>query len=258
MDAAVVTGASRGVGRGIASSLADAGYRVYATGRSIASADLPASVIRIPCDHVQDDQTAAVFARLEADGLPLGILVNSGWGGYEGMMENGVFVWSMPFWQQAARRWPSMIDAGVRAAFFASTHAARIMVEQKRGLIVNLSYWAAQKYMGNVVYGIAKAATDKLSADMAQELRPHGVAAISLYPGLVRTEAVLEAAKAGWLDLGNSESPEYCGRVIAALAQSPEVLDRTGQVVVAAQAAAELGIVDVDGRRRNPLTLESA
>ena len=143
------------------------------------------------------------------------------------------------------------------AAFVASGHAARLMTPRRAGLIVNVSFWAAQKHIGNAIYGVSKAATDKLSADMAHELRPHGVAVVSLYPGLVRTEAVLEAAKAGWLNLSNSESPEFQGRVIAALARDPSTLDRSGQILVAAAVAREFGIKAVDGRAPTPLTLDT-
>lgn len=107
-----------------------------------------------------------------------------------------------------------------------------------------------------MIYGIAKAATDKLTRDIAAELRPHGIAAISLYPGMVRTEAVLAAAEQGWLDLSNSESPEFIGRVIGALARDPKLIDRTGSVLVAAQLAIEYGIADVDGKHPRPLTLQ--
>jgi NAD(P)-dependent dehydrogenase (short-subunit alcohol dehydrogenase family) len=150
-----------------------------------------------------------------------------------------------------------MMDAGVRAAFVASGHAARRMVPQRRGLIVNISFWAAQKHIANAIYGISKAATDKMTADMAHELRPHGIAVVSLYPGLVRTEAVMHAAKAGWLDISNSESPEFIGRVVAALARDPRMMERSGTVLVAAQVAIELGVTDIDGRQPRPLTLES-
>lgn len=121
----------------------------------------------------------------------------------------------------------------------------------------NLSYGAARKHIANGIYGISKAATDKMTADMAEELRPYGVAVISLYPGLVRTEAVMAAAQQGWLDVSNSESPEFIGRVVAALAGSPGLLERTGKIV-AAVAAAELGVRDVDGRQPRALTLETA
>src|SRR5262249_49805256 len=144
------------------------------------------------------------------------------------------FTWSLPFWEQPEHRWTSMIDAGVHAAFSCSARAARIMVAKRRGLIVNISFWAARKYVGNTIYGISKAATDKMTSDMAHELRKHGVTVISLYPGMVRTESVLRAAKEGWLDLSNSESPEYIGLVISALARDPNVLARSGQALVAA------------------------
>ncbi len=252
---ALVTGASRGVGRGVAIALAEAGYRVFATGRSVAGADLPDAVIRLPCDHLDDAQTAAVFAEATAHGR-LDLLVNSAWGGYEGMVEDGAFTWPAPFWEQPMRRWTAMMDAGVRAAFVCSAHAARIMTAQRSGLIVNLSFWAAQKRLGNAIYGAAKAATDKLSADMAQELAPYGVAVLSLYPGLVRTEAVLAAAAEGAFDLAESESPEFIGRVIAALADDPRLMARSGQALVAASVAEELSVVDIDGRQPRPLTID--
>jgi NAD(P)-dependent dehydrogenase (short-subunit alcohol dehydrogenase family) len=256
MPTALVTGASRGVGRGVAVALNKAGFRVYGTGRSIAEADLPDGICRIVCDHQNDDQTAAVFSRIADEGDALDVLVNNAWDGYSRMVEDGQFTWPAPFWTQPLHRWTSMIDAGVRTAFVSSAHAARVMIPKGRGLIVNISFWAAQKYMGNVIYGMAKAATDKMTSDMARELNPLGVSVLSLYPGLVRTEAVLAAAKQGWLDLSNSESPEFIGRVIAALAVEPKLSDRSGKVVIAAQAALELGVTDVDGRQPVPLTVD--
>src|SRR5436190_18600311 len=107
--------------------------------------------------------------------------------------------------------------------------------------------------MGNVAYGVSKAATDKMTADVATELKPYGVAVVSLYPGLVRTEKVMEAAQ--WLDLTNSESPEFIGRAVAALARDPEVLRHTGTVLVAASVAVEYGFTDIDGKSPRPLTL---
>jgi NAD(P)-dependent dehydrogenase (short-subunit alcohol dehydrogenase family) len=265
MPVALVTGASRGVGRGCATALADAGYTVFATGRSIDTALLPSAVVRIRCDHTKDDETAAVFTRIAADASGLDVLVNSAWGGYERMMENGAFTWGLPFWEQPAHRWAGMMDAGVRAAFMCSAHAARMMTSTSistptaprggRGLIVNISHWAAQKRIGNVIYGVSKAATDKLTADTARELEAHGITVVSLYPGMVRTEAVLAAAE--WLDLSNSESPEFIGRVIGALARDPRLAERTGSVLVAAAVAEELAVTDIDGRRPRPLTLDA-
>lgn len=257
MPTALVTGASRGVGRGVAVGLAATDCTVFATGRSIESADLPASIVRLRCDHTRDVDTALAFQRISEDAGGLEILVNSAWGGYERMVENGKFTWSLPFWEQPAHRWESMMDAGVRSAFVASAHAARMMIPRRKGLIVNISFWAAQKYVGNSIYGIAKSATDKMSADMAHELRPHGVAVVSLYPGLVRTEAVMVAAQGGWLDISNSESPEFIGRVVAALSRDTRLMERSGQVVIAAQIAKELNVVDTDGRQPIPLTLET-
>jgi NAD(P)-dependent dehydrogenase (short-subunit alcohol dehydrogenase family) len=122
---ALVTGASRGIGRGIAAALSDAGARVYATGRTIANATLPDGVTRITCDHTNDDEVARVFERIGGEQGRLDVLANAAWGGYDGMVENGKFTWVNPFWEQPARRWSAMLDAGVRAGFVASQHAAR-------------------------------------------------------------------------------------------------------------------------------------
>ena len=183
MRTAMVTGASRGVGRGVAVGLAEAGYRVFATGRTIASADLPASVERLTCDHLDDEQSGEAFAAVAERAGSLDVLVNAAWGGYERMVEDGRFTWNDPFWDQPMHRWTGMIDAGVRAAFVSSAYAARMMLPRRQGLIVNLGFWAAQRYLGNVIYGVAKIATDRMTADMAGELRDHGVSVLSLYPG---------------------------------------------------------------------------
>lgn len=251
---ALVTGASRGIGRGVAAALADAGAIVYATGRTIAAAEFPAGVIRIRCDHTNDDDVAAVFDRITRESGRFDVLVNAVWGGYERMVEDGKFTWSLPFWQQPLRRWTAMMDAGVRAGFVASQHAARVMVPARRGLIVHLSHWAAQKHLGNAIYGISKAATDKMAAHMAHELRAHDVAVVSLYPGLVRTEAVMAAAAV--FDLSNSESPEFIGRAVAAMAADDRRMRWTGQVVVAAALGAEYRFADIDGKRPRPLSLD--
>jgi NAD(P)-dependent dehydrogenase (short-subunit alcohol dehydrogenase family) len=169
------------------------------------------------------------------------------------MVEDGIFTWTKPFWEQGLWRWDAMFSAGVRAHYHASQLAAKSMVASQSGLIVNISFWAAQKHIGNVAYGVSKAATDKMTADMAVELRPHGVTAVSLYPGLVRTEKVMEAAP--WLDLRNSESPEFIGRAVAALAADPDVMRYTGTVLVAASVAGEYGFTDIDGKTPRPLTL---
>jgi NAD(P)-dependent dehydrogenase (short-subunit alcohol dehydrogenase family) len=249
---ALVTGASRGVGRGVAIGLANAGARVFATGRTIASTDLGPNVEAITCDHTDDRAVEAAFRQIEDRAGRLDILVNNAWGGYERMVEDGKFTFIAPFWQQPTWRWDAMVTTGVRGAFVASQHAARMMIPAKRGLIVVISTWAAQKHVANTLYGVSKAATDKLVADMAHEIKPHGVTVVSLYPGLVRTESVLAA---GVFDLSNSESPEFIGRTVAALASDANVIRRTGEVLVAAALAEEYGFDDIDGRRPRALTL---
>ena len=220
---ALVTGATKGVGKGVARELARQGARVYVTGRSAMDDENGDEEIKtIRCDHRNDDDVDAAFDRIAREATVIDVLVNNVWGGYESMIENGAFTWGKPFWQQPLWRWDAMFAAGVRAYYRASQLAAPGMIERGRGLIVNISFWAAQKHIANVAYGVSKAATDKLTADMANELKPHGVAVVSLYPGLVRTEKVMEAAP--WLDLSNSESPDFIGRAVAALANDPDVL----------------------------------
>jgi NAD(P)-dependent dehydrogenase (short-subunit alcohol dehydrogenase family) len=251
---ALVTGASRGVGRGIARQLAVDGVKVYATGRTAEDlARIDPRIVGLSCDHQSDDQVTGVFQRILEETAGIDILVNNVWGGYERMVDNGEFTWSRPFWEQPLWRWDAMFSAGVRAHYRASQLAAPGMIARGRGLIVNVSHWAAQKHLGNVAYGVSKAATDKMTADMAIELQPHGVAVVSLYPGMVRTEKVMEAA--AWLDLSNSESPEFIGRAVAALAGDDDVLRRSGKVLVAATLASEYGFTDLDGTTPRALTL---
>ncbi len=207
------------------------------------------------CDHTDDDAVQRLFDRIGAEQSRLDILVNNAWGGYERMVEDGRFTWADPFWEQPLWRWEAMMNAGVRAAFLASQQAARMMMPARTGLIVNISQWAAQKHLGNLLYGLSKAATDKLTADAAHELREHEVMVVSLYPGLVRTEAVLAAEV---FDLTNSESPEFLGRAVAALASDPYVARWSGQVVVAAALAEHYRFTDVDGNRPRLVTLAEA
>jgi NAD(P)-dependent dehydrogenase (short-subunit alcohol dehydrogenase family) len=232
----------------------DSGAIVYITGRT--ADDLKYAAGRgtaLRCDHRNDQEVEAAFRRIVKEQGRIDILVNNVWGGYENMLENGEFTWGRPFWQQPLWRWDAMFQAGVRAHYVASRFAAPLMVAQQSGLIVNISFWAAQKHVANVAYGVSKAATDKMTADMAEEVKPYHVAVVSLYPGLVRTEKVMEAV--AWLNLANSESPQFLGRAVVALACDPHIMDKTGKAEIAARLAQEYGFTDIDGKQPRPLTL---
>ena len=269
---AVVTGGSRGVGKGIALGLGEAGATVYVTGRTakektdagklggtvFSTAEAVTAIggkgIAIRCDHNDDAQTETAFKQIVKDSKKIDLLVNNAWAGYENMREGSRFTYFKPFWEQPFWRWDAMFHSGVRAAYTSSAFAARMMTKKKSGLIVNISFWSAQVYMSNTQYGVSKAAVDKMSEYMAQELKNFNVAVVSLYPGLVRTESVMKNAK--HFDMSNSESPQFIGRVVAALAADPEVLKKSGKVLVAAQEAIEYGIQDIDGRQPRPLTIK--
>jgi NAD(P)-dependent dehydrogenase (short-subunit alcohol dehydrogenase family) len=266
---ALVTGASRGVGRGIAHELGAAGATVYVTGRSTAAdrteglegtvegtADLVTGAggagIGVVCDHTDDASVAALFDRIESQHEGLDLLVNCAWGGYE--RYDGTF--DDPFWTQPVERWDRMFDAGVRAAFVAGRHAVGPMLDRGSGLLVNVSSGDDGKFRGSVPYDVAKTAVDRMTAGMAHELREHGVAAVGLYPGLTRTERV-EAAFERAADVpANAESPRYAGRAVVALAGDPDVLARSGGIYRTGELAREYGFTDVDGSRPAPFTFE--
>jgi dehydrogenase/reductase SDR family member 1 len=267
---AVVTGSSRGVGKGVALGLGEAGATVYITGRTVeeGKSDLPGTIqqtaddvtklggkgIPVRCDHRNDHEVEALFQGIAREQGHIDILVNNVWGGYENLFENGEYTWELPFWEQPLWRWEAMFQSGVRAHFVTSRYAAPLMINHRSGLIVNISYFAAQKHISNILYGASKAATDKLTADMAHELRVYHVAVVSLYPGLVKTERVMQAQQ--FHQLGNSESPQFIGRAVTALAADPQIMQKTGQVLIAAGIARTYGFADIDARQPRPLTLD--
>ena len=277
---AVVTGASRGAGRGIAVELGAAGATVYVTGRStrerpantygqlLALSEMqavPGSIedtadevtrmggrgIAVKCDHTREDEVKALFAQVERDAGRLDLLVNNAWGGHETF--NGVF--DAPFWEHPLANWDSMFDRGVRNHLVASRCAAPLMVRQKRGLIVTTTFWDRGNYLRDLFYDLAKSAMTRLAFGMAQDLRPHGVASLAVSPGWMRTEFVLIGHKtdeAHWQErpaLAGTESPRYVGRAVAALAGDAQVLQKTGEVLRVGDLAQAYGFTDIDGRQ---------
>jgi NAD(P)-dependent dehydrogenase (short-subunit alcohol dehydrogenase family) len=260
---AVVTGASRGVGKGVAVALGAAGHTVYVTGRSTGTAVTYPVVggtveqtaeavtaaggrgVPVVCDHTDDEQVRALFDRVRAESGGLDVLVNNVWGGYAAYHEDRHADMQGRFWEQPLSVWDDMFTAGVRAHYAATVLAVPLL--RPGALVVTVSFFPGSYLNGadQVAYSVAKAADDRLVAMTAAQLAERRVTAVSLYPGLVRTEGVMRAAQ--FFDLTNSESPEFVGRAVAALAADPAVNRRNGQVVVAAELAAEYGFTDVDG-----------
>ena len=285
---AVVTGASRGAGRGIAQELGAAGATVYVTGRSTRAqpatayaqilamsgmAAMPGTIddtadevtrlggrgIAVRCDHTREDEVQALFQRVHAEQGRLDVLVNNAWGGHETF--DGVF--DAPFWKHPIAHWDSMMDRGVRCHLLAARAAAPMLVQQGRGLIAATTYWDRDRYLrGNLYYDLAKSAINRLAFGVAQELRASGAASLALSPGWMRTELVLaghQTDESNWQtrpSLARTESPRYLGRAVAALAADPNVLARSGAVHRVADLAREYGFTDIDGRQVPPFEME--
>ncbi|GAA0336357.1 SDR family NAD(P)-dependent oxidoreductase [Sphingomonas oligophenolica] len=261
---AVVTGASRGIGKGIALALAAEGATVYVTGRTVMqdSYPLPGTVgetaeqctsrggqgIAVAVDHADDAQVAALFEQVRREQGWLDILVNNAFALPEDLTE------PQPFWEKPLSNL-DMFEVGVRSNFVAAWHAAQIMAPQKSGLIVAISGYVGVTYTYGVVFGTCKSAVDRMARDMAVELQPYNVASLSLWQGLTFTEranrniALNPAMQASIVTnplIGCS--PEHPGRVIAALAADPEIMKRSGGTFITAEAAQDYGITDVDGK----------
>lgn len=256
---AVVTGASQGVGRGIAVSLGEAGATVYLTGRNqpaleSAARQVDAGGVRgigVVCDHTDDAQVEAFFRRVRKEQPGIGVLVNNAWGGYEAHPHG---LGMPPFWELGSEDWDAMFTRGLRPAFVASRCAVPLMLPHKRGLIVNTLAWAQGKYLRHLYYDVVKNAVARLAYGMSLELKPHGIAAVALAPGFVRTERVMAAHAAHPFDLTGTESPAYVGRAVAYLSADKDVAQLTGQVLTAGQLARKYGFTDVDGSQ--PPTFE--
>ena len=176
------------------------------------------------------------------------LLVNNAWGGYE---QHDFRKFTAPFHEQPLRHWDGMFTAGVRATLVASRFAALQMLPQKYGLIVNVTAWDRDKYFGNLLYDVAKGAITRTTHAMARELKPHNIAVLAVAPGFIRTERVVAAFEAAGSKeyLNFTESPEYVGRAVAALATDSNVIEKSGKVFPVGDLAEEYGFTDVDGRR---------
>lgn len=263
---AIVTGASRGIGKGIALSLGAAGATVYITGRTAdgnpASVPLAGTIeetanevtrlggigIPVRCDHRVDEQAEALFQRVAAEKGQLNILVNCAWAGYEGLHDGRDFPLDTPFWQRRLSFWDDNLF-GVRAAYVTIVFAARLMVPQGGGLVVNISNYVNS--YGNPAYNIAKTATDRLAAESAEVLKKDNIAVVALYPGLVRTEGIMKYAE--YIDLSNSESPQFTGRSVVALAMDANIMKKSGQSLFLTDLADEYHFTDVDGKVPSPV-----
>lgn len=258
----VVTGASRGAGKGIALALGETGATVYVTGRSTGESDspLPGTIfetaeaitarggkgIAVAVDHANDEEVKALFERVKQEQGRLDILVNNACCIPEGLTDKGGF-WEKPLGLL------DILDVGMRSHYVSSFYGAPLMIDQKQGLIVNTSSFGGRCYMHGPAYGAGKAAVDKMAADMAVDLKPYNIAAVSIWMGLLRTERTMqvfesEPDKYGPL-MDATESPELTGRVIDAIAKDPDYMSKTGLILVGAEVAQEYGVFDIDGKQ---------
>ena len=255
---ALVTGASRGIGKGIAIALGEAGALVYITGRSVHQTNSLETIsgslletkatvenaggicIAVPVDHSDDEQVKSLFEQIDREqNGQLDLLVNNAFGAVRSLISSN----GKPFWEADRSLWDACNQVGLRSHYVASHFAAKMMTQRKQGLIVTISSWGGLAPIFGVAYGTGKSACDRLAADMAVELKPFNVASISLWPGIVGTEQFHQLAD-GNLEDNLGVTPLFVGRIIAALCNDPDLMRRTGKVQLAAELAARYGIVD--------------
>lgn len=249
---AVVTGASRGAGRGIAEALGAAGWRVYLTGRTVGESDAAAVTdrggegIAVPVDHADDAMVAELFARVERDNDALDLLVNNAAVISERLTDPS------PFWEKPLEL-ADVLDVGLRSAYVASWYAAPLLLRAGHGLIAFTSSPGSVCYMHGPAYGAQKAGVDKMASDMAVDFAGTAVSTISIWMGILLTERMRRAfgdnagALAAFAE--HAETPQFTGRLIDALYRDPEIRELNGHTVIGAELADRYGITDDDGRR---------
>jgi NAD(P)-dependent dehydrogenase (short-subunit alcohol dehydrogenase family) len=257
----VVTGASRGAGKGIALALGATGATIYVTGRTRNEGDaqLPGTVettaqavtaaggkgIPVFCDHADEEQVRQLFAQVAAEQGRLDILVNNATSLHDALTQTG------PFWEKPLAL-TELWEVGMRSHYTAAWHAAPLLLANGEGLIVNTSSFGGRIYMHGPAYGAGKAAVDKMSHDMAVDFRPFNVAVVSIWMGLLlteRTQRVFDEAPEKYADLAaTAETPQFTGRVIDALARDPALMAKSGRVLIGAELGQEYGLTDINGR----------
>ncbi|MFN6218588.1 MAG: SDR family NAD(P)-dependent oxidoreductase [Aphanizomenon sp.] len=274
---ALVTGATRGIGKGIAIGLGESGATVYITGRTLEptndslggslqetqTAVIEAGGVCIPIqvNHSDDQQICRLFERIEREqNGQLDILVNNVYAGVQSIRE----AYGKTFWELEPSFWDATNNVGLRGHYVASIYAARMMTKRKQGIIFTISSWGGMSYIFNVPYGVGKSACDRLAADMAKELKQYNVTSLAIYPGIVGTEQITNFAKEQSSENGNSslfadgynwETPLFTGRAIASLATDANIIKYTGKIQIVAEVAKKYGIVDQNGNR--PVSLRS-
>lgn len=268
---AVVTGASRGAGRGIALELGEAGATVYITGRSVTGnptrGDLPQFTIEdaanevttrggqgvaIRCDHNNDEEVKAVFERIKEEQGKLDILVNNVWSGYENMDKFSSVFWEQPLW-----RWDSMFSS-IRSHFVTSQLAVPLMMANGKGLIVGTTFCDGDKFHGNVPYFMSKMNVKLMAYGMSENLRDNNIASIALSLGWIRTEILKKECNIDdynykeFEKFKRTESTHYAGRAIIALDSDDSVMTKSGGIYTTGSLASEYGFTDLDGTQPVP------